>query len=82
MAGRPLGQTLVRHYGDELFFSSIDFQQWEGNGENEPLLLSNQELICTLFFNKTFPVKFCWSTKMIGSEITMSFFPGDKGSFC
>lgn len=46
------------------------------------MLLSNQELICTIFFNKTFPVKFCWHTKMIGSEIPMSFFPGDRASFC
>lgn len=47
--GAP-GQTLVRHYGDELFFSFNKFSKVGRKGENEPLLLSNQELDLYNFF--------------------------------
>lgn len=50
-AGGALGQTPVRHHGDELiFFPFIDFQRWGGKGGNEPLLLSDKDLICTIVF--------------------------------
>lgn len=60
--GGLVGRLWSGILGMNFFFSFVDVQRWGGKGENEPLLPSNQELICTIFFfNKTFPVKFCCS---------------------
>lgn len=66
--------------GMNFFSPFVDFQRWGGKGENEPLLLSHQELICTIFFfNKTFPVKFCWSMEGDWIRDSHVIFPGRQG---
>ena len=53
--GELLGRLQSGIMGMNFFFPFTDFQRWGGKGGNEPLLLSNKELICTIvFFNKIF----------------------------